>query len=761
MEEKSSADIHPHFGHYASLSTRTRIALFPFIYFIGGIVIIVIAELLRASQYPAPTRSIFLDPLTSFIILLASAPILGSLYKRYCLESDRLEGTMAALVDNLPLGLIQCRANGDIITANPYTSTLLGYSENELKEGGQGLLFDEQSPAFIAFNNTSNRFGHAQAEFQLRAKNGSRIPVEVTSAVYRGANNEQYVSMIIKDLSYIRKLEDIKSWSISALDNASSPLLIVDQRHNVVWQNQAAAAEITGRPLEKVLKRRANLWCQLKLSCSQEERIVSALKNQHSWSGLLRIPRSKAVSPTYKCSLSTVQGRDEITIVSFAPHCDTPGQQAQDDGTDALTGLLSRPAFEQGVMEVAPKYLQTSGLSPAIVVFNIDHFYRINTAFGVDGGNRVIKAFADLLRTTFRNDVLLTRLHSDRFAALFPANESKFQVSAQVDKIRSLLTLPLNTGFELASITISAGIELIHDLEGHTRDYIVKAEHAANTAQEHGGDSFSFYSEEMTESTTQLVKLSSALRAATNSDELRNAYQPIVSASDGSLVAVETLIRWLHPQDGMLRPATFLPFAEEAGLMPALTEAVIHNIGNDFSRLSSTLKSSVFSLNVSPILFKDEDFAEQLLQTLDRFYIPKQQIIVEVSEAALMMDFERGNAILKSLRQVGIHVVIDHFGRGQSSLSYLSRIEADGIKIDKTFNDGILHSKSKADIVKSIIRVTQELGIYTVAEGVETEEQAAFLRSLGYDYLQGYLFGRPTLVNDIVHELSWSKFLRS
>jgi EAL domain-containing protein (putative c-di-GMP-specific phosphodiesterase class I) len=265
-------------------------------------------------------------------------------------------------------------------------------------------------------------------------------------------------------------------------------------------------------------------------------------------------------------------------------------------------------------------------------------------------------------------------------------------------------------------------------------------------AKERGRARFELFDDEMRRRSISWLETESELRRALDRDELHNLYQPIVSPRTGEIVGFEALVRWQHPERGLVSPADFIPVAEQSGLIVPLGNRVLEQAcaeavrWNDNRGEREPLRVAV---NFSPRQLSHPRAVETILETLDRCGLPPDLLCVEITESALVEDAAATLATLNQLNEIGIRLALDDFGTGYSSLTYVRRFPIDTLKIDRSFVDGIVGSSEDEAIVTAVLSMGRALGVHVVAEGVETEEQADRLRTLGCKLAQGYLFSRP------------------
>ena len=409
---------------------------------------------------------------------------------------------------------------------------------------------------------------------------------------------------------------------------------------------------------------------------------------------------------------------------------------------DSLTGLPNR-ALLLDRMAVALAQATRKGQHPAILFIDLDDLKTINDTLGHAMGDDVLRLFATRLKETVRDGDTVARVGGDEFVILLPDAENAAAAEAVARKILESGMQPLVIEDEELHVTSSLGIA-IHPDDGLTEDDLL---HAADSAmyrvKQAGGSNYEFSNQTGVRSMGRL-SLESELRQAVERDEFLVRFQPQVTIDGRELCGAEALVRWQHPERSLVEPAGFITVAEQTGLIAAIGEIVLRKAcqqGVDWLRAG--LSCPRISVNVSPRQFYQRDFVGTVVNILMQTGFDPKLLELEITESVAMQKSDRSIRLLKKLRGMGITIAIDDFGTGQSSLSYLQDFPVDTVKIDKSFVNGITTRPSDQSIVTAVLLLANQLGLRTIAEGVETEEQITFLKKRGCAQLQGYLISRP------------------
>ena len=409
---------------------------------------------------------------------------------------------------------------------------------------------------------------------------------------------------------------------------------------------------------------------------------------------------------------------------------------------DALTGLPNRISLIDRT-KYAISLTQRNDNSLSVMFLDLDRFKNINDTLGHDVGDELLMEVSKRLKTMVRDDDTISRLGGDEFILLLPDTNAL----GAANVARKLLALFsgsfLIAGHEIV-ITPSIGIAM-YPGDGHDFESLSKsADIAMFQAKQEGRNDFRFYAQEMQAGSVRALMLSTALRHALSLDQLQLHYQPQVCLTDGSIIGVEALLRWQHPEFGEVSPGEFIPIAEDSGQIVKIGEWVLRTAVLQLKHwLDSGLPPMVMAVNLSAVQFRHANLPELVANILEQASLPPQYLELELTEGVAMSDPFAAIATMNNLHEQGIRMSIDDFGTGYSSLSYLKKFKVYKLKIDQSFVRDIHNEPEDKAIVAAIISMAGSLGMKTIAEGVETAEQMAFLRLQGCNEVQGYYFSRP------------------
>ena len=411
---------------------------------------------------------------------------------------------------------------------------------------------------------------------------------------------------------------------------------------------------------------------------------------------------------------------------------------------DALTGLPNRVLLQDRLLQTI-QHASRKGHELWLVSIDLDRFKFTNSRLGHKGGDRLLQVVAARLRAAVRPLDTVARLGGDEFALLLLAEHGAGAPRAdQLQRVLDKLAEPLVLdGVELF-MSCSAGIAVYPADSDDPHVLAERADIAMYRAKEMGGNNYQFYTAAMNESLGERLRIESALRTALERREFELHYQPQVDTASGRIVGMEALIRWRHPEMGMVAPNRFIPLAEETGLILPIGAWVLRTACEQLRAWQNEGRGHLrMAVNVSARQLAEPDFVQSVAMVLAETGLKPHCLELELTESTVMNDVEHAISVMRALKKLGVQLAIDDFGTGYSSLAHLKRFEIDVLKIDQTFVRDLTVDPDDAAIVITIIALASNLDLQVISEGVETEEQVAFLRQHGCHQMQGYFFSRP------------------
>ncbi|MCA0277021.1 MAG: bifunctional diguanylate cyclase/phosphodiesterase [Proteobacteria bacterium] len=406
---------------------------------------------------------------------------------------------------------------------------------------------------------------------------------------------------------------------------------------------------------------------------------------------------------------------------------------------DKLTGLFARTAMVGKIAEAASATART-GKPVFLIDIDIDRFKQINDAIGYCNGDALIRAFTERLKAALPDDIVLGRIGAGEFAILCPDRQVDGSLEALIDRIVEDVLQPYPLPSHVQSVNVSVGVVAMPKDGNDPVQLLRRSNLALQNARASGIGSWTVFHPDMGKVAEHRQWVESELHVALERGDFDLHYQPQLDLTSGRVVGYEALIRWRHPERGMIPPVDFISVAEETGMIAPIGEWVLRKACVDARLLPD---DCFVAVNISPVQFMTRDFVGIVAKIVEETGIAPKRLELELTESAMMQDRDRAAEILRQLTAMGISVAVDDFGTGYSNLAYLIDFSFNKLKIDRSFVSRMETDSSSGAVVSTIVGLSRALGVHTIAEGVETETQATLLRAAGCQVVQGYLFGRP------------------
>jgi diguanylate cyclase (GGDEF)-like protein/PAS domain S-box-containing protein len=410
---------------------------------------------------------------------------------------------------------------------------------------------------------------------------------------------------------------------------------------------------------------------------------------------------------------------------------------------DLLTGLPNRVLFRDR-LDLAINQAKRRHHRVGVMYLDIDRFKVVNDTYGHAEGDELLRHFARRVRNCLRGSDTLSRQGGDEFTILLPDIEAADAIETIAAKILNELQPPFDVGGKNFTTSASIGIAIYPDNGTSAEELLRHADIAMYEVKHRGKNGFLCYAPAMSANHAERIELENELRIALDMHEFELFYQPQVSVSQQRVIGVEALVRWRHPQRGLVPPNSFIPIAEENGLIFRLSDWVLDEACRQMSIWAAAgIDDLRVAVNISPIEFEREDFVRRVIAPARKYGINPSRFEVEITENLLVHDAERVTSNIGALREFGMRISIDDFGTRYSSLNYLRRFSVNTVKIDQSFVRDIKYRDDKSPVISAIVGIARGFDLNVIAEGVETPEQADALADLGCDDMQGFLFCRP------------------
>jgi diguanylate cyclase (GGDEF)-like protein/PAS domain S-box-containing protein len=549
------------------------------------------------------------------------------------------------------------------------------------------------------------------------------------------------------------KEEEQLRFQAKLLDAVGQSVIATDLEGKVLYWNRGAQ-ELYGWSAGKALGRNLRDLTVSEELLDQAEEIRSELRAGRTWSGEMllrrrngsRVPVLGTATPIFD-DRGDLEGMIGVST-DISERKALEAELERRASHDLLTGLPNRDAFVDRLGQALLRTRRRKSTSEVGVLFmDLDGFKNVNDSLGHGAGDALLVAVAERLKNRLRTQDVLARFGGDEFAVLLEMVENPSEALRVAQRITQALGEPFTVDDLQVSVSTSVGVALgtAHandDPEGMLRE----ADAAMYRAKEQGPGRYAVFEPAMQTRAQERLELEAELRRALEQGEFVLYYQPIVSLRDGTMVGFEALLRWRHPHKGIQRPSAFLPLAEETDLIVPIDGWVLEEVCWQAKRWERDYPSAslvTMNVNLSPRQLKGGRLARTIEETLRRVALKVHPLALDITEGFLLKASEDEARTLDALKKMGIRLDLDDFGTGYSSLSYLKSFPVDGVKLDKSFVEGLAEDTTGMALVHKIIELCHTLGLEVAAEGIETPEQATLLKEMGCDLGQGYYFGRP------------------
>ena len=563
------------------------------------------------------------------------------------------------------------------------------------------------------------------------------------------------------DITQRRKDEDSLRQAAAVFDATQEGVLVTDAQQRIVHCNPAFT-RITGYSQAEIIGQSPSMLKSGRHDKSFYDSLWHALQNRGTWSGeVWNRRKSGEIYPQWQCIRVIHDEMGEIShyVAVFSDISALKRSQRELDYLahhDPLSNLPNRLLFTERV-EHALERAKLDDQGGAVLLIDLDHFKHINESLGHSIGDLLLKEVGERISQQLGKRMTLARLGGDEFGLLYESCSSAEQAAVMAQRLQACLTQAFKINQQELFITASIGISLYPREASDVGQVLRNADSALFKAKNSGRESYAFYSQELTEHARQRVEMASALRHALDHQELRVYYQPLICLRSQEMIGVEALVRWQHPQRGLVAPGEFIPIAEETGLIGAIDAWVLEQSCRQMVAWQIAGHTLRFvAVNVSSRLFSRGELDLRVAEVLRNTGLDPAHLELEVTESAVMENPDAALALLERLRALGIRLAIDDFGTGYSSLARLKRLPVHKLKLDQSFVSGLPHDQDDVAITRAVIALGHSMGLKVLAEGIEQLEQVELLQQLGCDHAQGYYFGRPQPAEQLATHLALS-----
>lgn len=676
--------------------------------------------------------------------------------------SDRLE-QQSRILDKIEDSVIITDLLGYITGWNGGAERLFGYRADEVM--GRNILFlyaDEDEDD----NVDPLMSGEREMVVRRRKKSGDIFWASVTLSLARDRDgNPMELIGYVRDITERLKKEESLRLYGRIFENSGEGILVTDAEENIIAVNRAFV-EITGFEADEALGNTPRMFRSGRHDEAFFEEMWRALRERGQWQGeIWDRHKNGSIFPKW-ATISTVRNdRGDVTHY-FSTFSDISERVAAEERIrqlafyDTLTGLPNRSTL-YSLLEQALVIARRNKTSGALMFIDLDRFKYVNDTLGHGAGDELICRVATRFKTCLRASDVIARLGGDEFVIALIDIAKPDDAALVAKKVLGIFASPFLISGHEVSISASIGIS-VYPADGLTIEDLVKnADVAMYRAKDQGRSTSLFYSSDMNVRSLERLEMESSLRRALDRKELLLHFQPQVDIHTGVIVGAEVLLRWKHPDLGMVSPGQFIPLAEETGLIVPIGQWVMEQtVMQNKAWLEAGVNVVKLAVNLSAQQFRST-LVDEVSGILGKHQFPHALLELEITESMVMRNANEVIEMLKALDILGVPMSLDDFGTGYSSLSYLKRFPIDKLKIDQSFVRGIPGDVDDIAITRAIIALGKSLGLKVIAEGVETREQLNFLRHEGCDEIQGYLFSRPVAAEDFVEMLKTGKRLET
>ena len=546
-----------------------------------------------------------------------------------------------------------------------------------------------------------------------------------------------------------------RSFLQNVIDGVIDPILVINSNNEILRLNHAAKKIVNLHGLEDI---------SVTLTNYKNQSVEEAHSLSASYKTVIKHPRYQDTQKVYEVAISPLIDEEGNIQGIIESSRDITEQQSLLENLkrsqsnfahlaqhDSLTGLPNRLLFNDRLNQ-AIHSAHRKKRKLALLFIDLDGFKNVNDSFDHSFGDEVLKQTADRLNVLIREDDTIARMGGDEFTIILNGINSPQDAAIVAQKILGVFQEPFDIQNKTAFLGASIGISIYPKHGKNSEDLIRHADAAMYRSKEEGRNTFSYYSEGMTEKVLQRITLESDLRKALENEELIIHYQPQYRLSDNKLVGFEALLRWKHPEKGMMPPVDFIDIAEDSGLIVPIGQWVLSMSCyqmNQWLEQKLVSRKAVMSVNISAKQFDMKHLVDDVRSILTESGLPPENLELEITESTVMRSIDNTKSILKKFRNLGVKLAVDDFGTGYSSLSYLKLLPITKLKIDKSFVTGIPKDKDDVAITQAIIGLGKSLSFEIIAEGVETQKQVDFLCEESCDLGQGYFFSKPLPTNEL------------
>ncbi|WP_343856446.1 EAL domain-containing protein [Aliiglaciecola litoralis] len=584
---------------------------------------------------------------------------------------------------------------------------------------------------------------HFEVTYRARTFKGEWVWILDRGMIVKRDNNDQPLRMTgtLKNISHLKQAEEQLKLYERSIETISDGVFIADTNFKFISVNQSYC-QYTGETREQGL---ASVLKFNQYPAAFTEEVRKSLRQKGNWNGEVESRRANGERYEMELNVDAIHDEDGKTTHYVGVFSDITSRKSTEKellklaNTDPLTEMPNRSFFQASHNNLVRK-----DVSHALICLDMDNFKKINDSLGHQTGDILIKQIGKRLQKIVGTQATCYRLGGDEFSILIDNEEQMSRINHYAQRVLDQMAHPFIINKQEFVLGASVGIAFYPE-DGNTPQELLKnADTAMYFAKNAGGNKYQFFSGEMNQNAVRQLQIENLIRYGLKEDLFTVFYQPKVDIASGKLVSMEALVRFEHPEKGIVSPAQFIPLAEETGQIIEIGEQVLRKACEDTKRwVSQGLFTGRVAVNISARQFELPDLDDRISRILQKVGLSALHLECEITEGTLMQQPDQALQLMQRLREKGIHLALDDFGTGYSSLAYLKKFPLNTLKIDKAFIDDIATSSVDKHMTAAIINIAHNLGLKVVAEGVEQEKQLDILRRYECEMLQGYLYSKP------------------
>jgi len=669
--------------------------------------------------------------------------------------------TLASIVEHSEDAIIGTTNDGLITSWNRAAEKMFGYAKAEAVGQNVSIVIPPDKQNEFTEITGNIREGHSVdcLETQRLTKNGATLNVSLSIIPIKNRRG-QIVGAVARDISHRKRADEQLRLQSAALEAAANAIVITNQKGTIVWVNHAFTT-ITGYSKEEALGNNPRLLKSGEQPQSYYANLWATISSGKVWQGEIVNRRKDGTTCTEEMTITPVM-RDVGNPANgyfIAIKQDITERKLAEERVkflayyDALTGLPNRTLLHDRLAKALAGARRRKD-KVALLFLDLDGFKNINDSLGHSVGDLLLQGVAERLKRWARDQDTVARVGGDEFLLVLTGLKDVADAAVAAERIVNMMTAGFVVQGHSLNVSCSIGVSIFPEHGADCETLIKNADAAMYSVKENGRNWFRFFTADMNAQVVERLTLESSLRLALDKKQLFLMYQPQLDIATGRITGLEALLRWQHPELGLVPPDKFIRVAENSGLILPIGEWVLRTACCQARKWQDEgLHAGPVAVNVSAIQFRQEGFCELIRRVLRETGLAPQYLELELTESLLLSNADVVLSVVRELRAMGLTLAIDDFGTGYSSFGYLRQFRVSKLKIDRSFVRDVAVNPDDAAITTAIISMAKSLNLKVIAEGVEDEAQMSFLRAMQCDEIQGYYFSRPLTPEDAAVKL--------